>query len=88
MRDVVVPVDRDVGRAEPAPVDDARVIELVAADKIAGPPERGNHADVAREPGAEEKHCLGLLEVGELELEPRCTCVSPPSERAARLPKP
>ncbi len=50
-----MPVDRDVAAREAAPVDDRRVVELVAADEHPGPGERADDAEVRGETGGEER---------------------------------
>src|SRR5262249_61194264 len=68
--EVPVAVDLDTGAAEPAAVDDGRVVELVGADEHAVTAEGREHAEVGGEPGREEDGPLGVLPLrhGRLEI--------------------
>src|SRR5439155_14161941 len=67
--DVAVGIDVDAGPREPAPVDDARVVERIAVDVVAPPDERRDGAHVRLVARRKEKRGLGTLEGGELRLD-------------------
>src|SRR5439155_901202 len=53
---VAVGIDLDAGPREPAPVDDARVVEGIAVDVVAAADERRDRAHVRRELRVEDSH--------------------------------
>ena len=61
--------DPDLGAAEPCPVDDARVVELVRDDQVSLPEKRGDRPRVRREAALEHDRGLGLLEGGDTPLQ-------------------
>src|SRR5213592_3788872 len=56
---VAVGVDVDAGPREPAPVDDARVVEGIAEDVVAAADERRDRAHVRLVAGGKEERRLG-----------------------------
>ncbi len=66
---VAVAVHEHLRPAEPAAVDDARVVELVGEDHLAGPAEGRDRARVRQVAGPEQQRGLGTLEIGEPFLE-------------------
>src|SRR5262245_28847097 len=66
---VAVGIDVDAGSGEPAPVDDARVVQGIAEDVVARADQRGDRADVRLVAGDEQQRGLGALEARELGLD-------------------
>ena len=58
-------VDRDVGAAQPAAVDDRRVVQLVGAHERARSADGREHAEVGGEAGGEEGGAIRVLPFGE-----------------------
>ena len=67
--DVLVREDFDRRAAQPAAVDDARVVQLVGNDDVVFRQDRRDGAGVGREPALEHDDLLDLLELGEPALE-------------------
>ena len=67
--DVLVREDLDRRAAQPAAVDDARVIQLVGDDDVLFRQDRGDRAGVGGEAALEDDDLLDLLELGEPALE-------------------
>jgi hypothetical protein len=65
MREIGVIVDAVLGRAEPAAVDDAGVVEPVGEDAVALADQRAGDRDVGRRAGIEEQRRFGAVEARE-----------------------
>ena len=67
--EVAVAVDEGLGPRQPAAVDDAGVVQLVAEDDLVLAGEGRDHAGVGQVPGAEQERRLIALELGQAFLE-------------------
>ena len=84
VQNVVVPVHRDVRLRQPAPVDDARVVQFVGEDDVTFARERVQRADVRQVSGREQHGVLGRLECGERMLRGRDARVVGPRDQPRR----
>jgi hypothetical protein len=86
--DVLVSEHLDRGAAQPAAVDDARVVQLVADDDVFLR-EQGRHgAGVSGEAALEHDCRFGALELGEPPLQFTCRLIVPAIVRTEPVPTP
>jgi hypothetical protein len=69
MTHVPVAIDSEGRTGEPAPIDDAGVVQLIRENADARSAERGQDAEVGGKPGREADGGLGPLPLGQLPLE-------------------
>ncbi len=75
--DVLVREHLDRGAAQPAAVDDARVIELVGDDDVVLRKDRRDRAGIGRKAALEDDHRFGLLERCEPSSSSTCRLIVP-----------